>query len=165
MTTILTFDETVAVRPGLVNDLGGGNFLDDPIYPPDPTTMPNAEMWNQATKLVAAYGKVIACAVLSIRFSAGAPSVTFAVGPGAAVVTGLFTVEDVGVGDVIVKWLTGKLPPLTVEPQPVLNTQAALGNWGITAYSLSAALGFERVQVKTHTNGVATDHNFTLTLI
>ncbi len=160
--TTLTFDESPARRPGLDDDLGGADFEDDPVFPPDPNIFPVSAAWNQKAATVAALAKV-APAFVSVTFTAGTPSVSAATGPGAAVVPGLFTLEDIGTGNTYVKWPTGSLPPLAMPPMVFCNSTTA--GAVCRAVSLAPSGGFERAQVFCDAGAVAGDYDFTLSLL
>jgi len=162
MTTTLTFDESPARRPGLDDDLGGAEYEDDPVFPPEPGTMPASAAWNQNAAQVAALAK-IAPAFVAVTFSAGTPSVAAATGPGGSVVPGLFTVEDIGTGNTIVKWTTGTLPPLSGFVIAACNSTTA--GAVVRAVSLAPSGGFDRVQVYGDAAGVAGDYDFALILL
>lgn len=103
-------------RPSL-DDVGGGAFVDDQTFPPDPGTMPSALMENQNEFQVAALAKVVAACVFSISFSGGTPSISQFSACSGLVITGTFTVVDNGTGDTSVTWPANTFPTPVAKPK------------------------------------------------
>jgi hypothetical protein len=99
----LTYDGDVAngvlpYRPG-IDDVGGGQKLDDSEFPPDPQTMPTAADFNEMGMLLVALGKVTGAALILVANS-GAPVITGLRAAGSAIVAGDFTVTRHAAGDI-----------------------------------------------------------------
>jgi hypothetical protein len=138
-------------RPGL-GDMGGATKLDDLEYPPDPTTMPTADEDNQKQRQIVAVGKVVPAAILSVHFTAGAPSVTC---PGDNIVVGTFTVTDTATGDTLIAWPANTFPPSVADHEATAT--GATGGFA-TAQTLTNS-----ARVRTFAaGGAAADINFNL---
>ena len=150
-----TFDIAPPYRPGNA-DFNGSAKVDDSENPPDPTIMPSAAEYNTLTKLMVALGKVIPTAVISIKFTAGVPSVDLFSAPGNNVTLGTFTVTDNGAGDTSVTWPVNTFPAAVAQPTVSLNQDTNLG----AARAFAIANG---VRIKTpNLAGTLTDAAYTV---
>lgn len=156
----LSWDQTVPRRP-TIDDLGGGAKENHPTKPPNPVTMATAEDYNQATKQIAAQGRVCPMARVFVTFTAGVPAVSSVQAPGTNVVTGTFTVVDNGVGDTTLWWLATVIPAVGGGAKAFQTSDVAIEECR-AFYTTSGAN--PAVRVKTLFGGVATDANFAVEL-
>lgn len=155
-----SWDQTVPRRP-VIDDLGGGAKENHPTKPPNPVTMACAEDFNQATKQIAAMGRVCPLARIFVVFTAGVPSVASVQAPGAGVVVGTFTPIDNGAGDTTIWWLSTVIPSVGGGPKAFQTSDVAIEECR-GFYTTSG--GNPAVRVKTLFGGVATDANFAVEL-
>lgn len=111
----LTFDETPPRRPSL-DDLGGGAKENDDVAP-DPVRDPTAEDFNQMSKLLAALGRLMPVALLSVDISSGDHFLERVSCATTAHTTGTFTLTDNGAGDISITWPVGSFPPAVARPR------------------------------------------------
>lgn len=130
--TTCTWEIVGAPRRPSLDDVGGGVFVDDQTYAPDPTTMPSAAMENQNERQVAALAKVVDACVISISFSGGTPSISQFSACSALVITGTFTVTDMGTGDTKVEWPANTFPTAVAKPKGGI-TGATIGQIAVEA--------------------------------
>lgn len=105
----LTFDESPPRRPSL-NDLGGGAKQNDDVAP-DPVRDATAEDFNQMSKLLAALGRIMPVAQLSVTITAGAHVLERVSCAPSAPGLPTFALTDHGVGDISLTWPPGTFPP------------------------------------------------------
>lgn len=160
----LTWDAEVADggarRPSLA-DVGGAT-LEDEAPLPDESSDWTAAKGNQWQRQVAAIGGAMYSAAIEVRILVNVPYVYRAIGPGTAVVAGLFTVTDNGTGDTTVAWPVGALPIPDVAPSVSLNGSAA-GMIAAEAVTISGINRSVRIRVM-NSSGVAADLPFTLVI-
>lgn len=114
--SFLTYDGDAATgalpyRPG-IDDVGGGQKLDDSNDPPDPETMATAADFNEMGMLLVALGKVTPAALLVVANS-GTPAITSLRATGSLLALSDFTVIDHGTGDTEITCPATKIvPPL-----------------------------------------------------
>lgn len=155
--TISTWEIVGTPRRPSLADLGGGAFVDDATYPPDPGTMPSAAMENQNEFQVAAVAKVMPACVICVKITAGTPSINKFSAPSGLVITGTFTVTDNGTGDTSVTWPANTFPALTFDSFGGIN--------GATIGQMSVQDIANGIRVRTaNAAGVATDLNWTVYL-
>lgn len=105
----VTYDQVPPIRPG-IDDVGGGN-KQNATRPPDPQRSLTAEDWNQLSKQGVELAAVAPMAMLSVKFTAGAPVIDQMTGMGTAAKTiGTYTVTDNGNGDTSITWPAGTFP-------------------------------------------------------
>lgn len=111
MTTPSTcvFDLTPPRRPG-IDDVGGGAKQDDIFFPPDPVEMPTGADDNQHQNLHVRACGIVPAATVTVHFSGSTPSVFLVQALSLAVVSGTFTVTDLGVGITKLSWAANKFP-------------------------------------------------------
>lgn len=122
ISSTLTYDQTIPHRP-VIAELGGGAYTNDPIRPPDPTSQPTAEMFNQATKQIVALAAVAPSLKIQVEFVAGTPTITQLVSLGTTITAAKFTVlgglvTDNGNGDTTITL------PATLIPAPTMRASA-----------------------------------------
>lgn len=152
--SISTWERPAPRRPNL-EDMGGGNYANDPEFPPEPGD-PNAHDSNQMAKQIVALAAVSAAAVLHVTFNAGTPSIASVQCVRSNITASSFTIVDNGAGDTSITHLGGLLPAAT---------------WPACAYQvddveidrgprvISIANGW---RIKTKLSTVGTDSNFVL---
>jgi hypothetical protein len=145
-------------RPG-TSDFNGAVLENSGANPPNPATMPTAELFNTMSLLLVSLGKVVPNAVISVAGGA-TPAITgFAAAP-SAVVLSTFTVTRLGAGNVKVTWPAGTFPAAATQPTVSLNNIVAAGsNYFVSAQNITNG-----VQVYTIINSTADDIPFTITV-
>lgn len=143
-------------RPSL-EAMGEASLVDDADYPPVAPEMPTSAMLNQWQKQLAAMGKVVAALKVSVRFSAGTPSVYKFSAPTGNLVLGDLTVTDNGTGDTTIAWPANKLPVAVAEHEVSINGATA----GEAAIETVSAVS---VRVRTKAASAAADLAFTFTI-
>jgi hypothetical protein len=151
-------------RPSL-NDVGGGQKLDDSFYPPDPVTMPTAADFNEMGGLLVALGKVTPAAIILIA-NAGTASIT-ALRAAGSVITALpvtivgtgstcgdFTVTRHAAGDVEIQCPATKL----MQPFGALGFSQAAGDSRVSARLNGTGDGI-RIETR-NSSGALTDMPF-----
>lgn len=158
--TVATWDLTSGdggpTRPS-VDQMGEAALENDARNPPIAPKMPTAPMLNQWQMQIAALGKVCPALVISVRFSAGTPSVYKFTAPTGNLVTDDFTVTDNGTGDTTIAWPANTLPASVAEPMVSING----GTAGEATVDLASATS---VRVKTKASSSAADLAFTVTV-
>ena len=142
-------------RPSL-EAMGEASLVDDEDFLPVAPTMPTSAMLNQWQRQLAAQGKVVPALIVSVRFSAGTPSVYKFSAPSGNLVLGSLTITDNGDGDTTVAWPTNMLPVSVAEPMGTINGTSS----GMISVETVSALS---VRVRTwNASGVAADRAFTV---
>lgn len=174
-TGISTFDNsTLPYRPGLP-DFNGASLADRADAPPNPGTMPTANLLNGTGMLICAVAQVTPNAVLSLKYVAGAPVLDYGstaagitpntVGPiQAGKIVIVRTPGGASAGDVIITYPTAALPATTF-PAPAFHPMATLNGiapggiaaeWytpSYTAWSAGEAVSGSTYNVPTVANG------------
>ena len=142
-------------RPSLA-DVGGATILDD-APAPDKSRMLYADLCNQVQKQVAAVGKVVSIAEISVEILAGVPAIVGVIAPGTNVLIASFDAPtDNGAGDTTITWPDGTLPPASGKPEASMDTDGSY----LAPYAQNVTNG---VRVKTrNAAGALTDGNFTV---
>jgi hypothetical protein len=156
----LTFDESPTPRRPTIDDLGGG-AKQNATSPPDPVRQATAEDFNQATKQIAAVGRVIPLATVFVTISAGVPTVSGVLAPGSSVTTGSFTLTDNGAGDTTISWAASLLPTRSVGAKAFQTDDTEIDR--IRAFYGTASVPVANspaVRVKTKLGATGTDCNF-----
>jgi len=145
-----------------VEDVGGARFADDVDYPPpkDGTKYPYGDLLNQLQTQVAAMGRMIPSARMTISFSAGTPSIAKLTAMSELLVPGDFALTDNGAGDTTITWAAGKLPPVECDPMISIHKGALSG---VLAAELSTPT-VTSVRIRTLDDGVAADMRFTIAI-
>ncbi len=153
----LTFDISPPRRPAL-DDVGGAALIDNALRPPRGSTMPTAAQLNQWALQIQRFGGIVPVALLSVRFTAGVPSLdSFACLP-TAPITATFTVTDTATGNTTITWPANTFPSALVKPMVTITED-------IAALAPIALLVTNGVQVKTRNAASAlTDMAFTVAL-
>ncbi len=112
----LTYDQSPPRRPTL-DDLGGGEKVNDGTSPPDPVRHLTAEDANQTAQQIAAIGRVMPVGRVSVRIGGGGAHVVDKqnCAPSAATLLS-FTVTDHGTGDIEIRWAQSLFPPAQGNP-------------------------------------------------
>lgn len=151
----LTFDDSPPRRP-TIDDVGGGQKV-NATAAPNPVTQATAEDFNQTTKQVVAYGKMIPLARLFVTFAAGVPSITTMHTPSEVLVIGDFTVTDNADGDTTISWVVTKMPARSGGPIVSQIDDTDIDK--LRAFYTTDS-GNPAVRVKSLLGGVGTDANF-----
>jgi hypothetical protein len=147
---------TVGYRPG-APDFNGCALQDDPVQPPDPTTMPTAAQQNTLGAQHVSVGKMIACATFGVNASAS-PTLQYWQTAANLIVSNPFTITRVGPGHYQITWPANTFP-LIGWPQCNLVFIGGAHNYGIQCAYISNG-----VEVTTQQDGVLTDLNFRIEL-
>ena len=109
----LTYDLASPRRPGVAQDLGGAELIDDPEFPPNPETDPTADTWNQDQLLLEAFGRMTPVAMVHVNSSGAIVATSYArsTAPGTAI-----TVTHTGAGDDTVNWAAADFPAAIMPP-------------------------------------------------
>lgn len=163
----LTFDPVIvdgvvteaATRPSL-EDMGGARFEDDTTNPPphDGVKFLYDDLLNQLQRQVAAMGRLIPSARITIAYSGGTPSIAKLVTMASNLVAADFTITDNATGDTTIAWAAGKLPAVESDPSVAILRGSASG---VLVAELTAPTATS-VRVKTLDDGVAADLRFTV---
>lgn len=111
--TTLTYDLTPPRRPGVAQDLGGCDLVDDPEFPPDPTADPTADTWNQEGKLAEAVARVSAVGAVYVNSAGTIVYSTFQ--RSTALGTSLVATHH-GAGDDSIVWAAADFPAAILPP-------------------------------------------------
>jgi len=127
----LTYDGDVAnginpYRPG-IDDVGGGQKLNDQNEPPDPITMLDARDFNEMSFLLVAHGKVTPAAIVLVT-NAGTPAIAGVRAAGSQIVSADFTVIHHATGDVEITCPQTKIIP----PWAAFGFSQAIGDWRVS---------------------------------
>lgn len=109
-------DATQAQRPNLAVHLGGAGKTDNPKFPPNVTTMPNAGDWNQMVSLIAALGQVCPVAILFCNGAGAAITSVASARQTPALVSGDFTFVRSSAGIYVITPPATKLPISSFPP-------------------------------------------------
>jgi len=156
--TYCTYDGSISdginpYRPG-IDSVGGAAFVDDQLYPPDPTTQLSASVENQNEMLLVALAKVTPAALIYVKVVSGTPSV-FAVRTASSLLsTSDFSVTDLGVG------FTELICPATkiIQPFACFAAPQATGDFRASGYVNGTSTGI-RIEIR-NAGGTLTDCNF-----
>lgn len=149
----------VGYRPGLP-DFNGGALTDDGRFPPDPSTMPTAALFNTIAAMLVSLGR--ASHVGGFAITAGASPVMsswWAAGNNIASGSNPFSITKNGPGDYSITWPAG-LFPTTGQPHAWLNVQLTGGH----SVSIGAVWIANGVRVTTTQDTTLTDLNFSVAL-
>jgi hypothetical protein len=149
--TQCTFDITPPRRPG-ITDVGGGAKVNDGEIS-DPAGMPTAEDDNQHQNLIVRYGTVVPVCIITVHYAAGVPSINKVAAVSTAVVSGIFTVVDNGVGDCSITW------PANTFPAAMADAVARIASATIGMISCENISNGVRVRIK-DSAAAAADLNF-----
>jgi len=154
-----TWDATpTPYRPG-TSDFNGAALENDEENPPDPSTMPTAELLNTLSFLAISYGKIAPNAIITV--TGGNPPVIIGVqSPRTGVIAGTFTATRNSAGDVSITWPANTFPASQAAPTVSLNITG--GVIAGHAYAYSAENITNGVRVTTSFDAVMTDMNFTV---
>jgi hypothetical protein len=156
-----TFELATPRRPTL-DDVGGAVLIDDPVFPPDKTSMPYADQLNQLQKLAASFGRVCPVCVIWIRIVTGTPVVYSVQAASSAVSSGTFALTDETAGRVRIEWAANTFPSPLGEPEvsPTYTTDA--NNPALQGVSAQAEMITNGCRIRTYrgsTDGLI-DYNF-----
>lgn len=157
----LTWDRALldggACRPSLAQ-LGGADLVNDIENPPvDDGTEPEAKQLNQRAKQHAAFGRVVHPVKMTIDCSSGS-AVKVALQTCSATLTFAdFTVAISPTGVTTISWATGKVPPMSCDPEVTVNSD---GDYSGIAYIASPT----SVVVKTRLAGALANARWTLSI-
>jgi hypothetical protein len=152
-------DDTIGPSRPDADDFGGTAKENDPEYPPDPTTQPDARDHNQIAWGLAGCCAVAPAAIVELRLTIGGVFYVhnvWSVNPNVTPAT--FTVTHSDIGSVSLSWDAGTFP---LGPRPfgfTCNSDAALCI-GRAWHSAPSAIGVRIVRFST---GIGYDSPFTL---
>jgi hypothetical protein len=149
-------DNGVVPRIPSVDDLGGAEFKNDLIEPPDPGEFPMAEDENQQELVLAALARVATMLNVSVAFVGGNPQISGFETVGTQLVSSGITLTDNGPGDTTISWAANLLPPRECGPSLTLNEDVEIDR--ARAFVISAT----SIRVKTKLGSTGTDCAFTL---
>jgi len=155
---------TAPYRPGTA-DFNGIGLANSPVRPPNPATMPTAELLNTQSAMSVVYGRLVAAAIVSVKYAGGNPALdSYTAAPDAfygAPAAKVFTVARTGGGaangDISITWPAGALPAQLVQPRASLNVLP-----GAHSYSIGVVPITNGVRVVTNQDNTATDLAFTV---
>lgn len=146
---------TTPYRPGTA-DFNGAALVDDPVYVPDPSTMPTAELFNTIAFLAISACKMIPSGFISVNAGA-TPTVAFWGTAANNITSNPFTVTRTAAGNYSITWTAGTFPSPAAQPNASLNIALGAHNYGIGAVNITNG-----VQVTTTQDAALTDLNFTV---
>lgn len=144
----------VGYRPGLP-DFNGAALTNDLASPPDPATMPVAEVWNTFAYLITSICKMIGVATFAVNAGAS-PTMASWFTAALNIQANPFTITRVGAGNYQITWAAALLP-VQGWPRAFLNVVG-----GAHSYSIEAVNITNGVQVYTQQDGVLTDLSFSV---
>jgi uncharacterized phage protein gp47/JayE len=132
MAQIPKFNQNPSTRPTYA-DFGSGDKINDPLYPPNPITMPTAPEYNEMGGSVAAVCNMSDLATIIMTHSAGtyskvagkAINSNFILG--GTLATGDVVITKNGVGDLTFQFAVGIIPTIVFPPIVSFNHTSALG--------------------------------------
>lgn len=149
----------VVPRIPSAEDLGGTAKENDPLYPPDPVTMPTAEEWVAFVRCVVAQAKTTPAMVLSIAFNAGDPYVYGLTCVNADIDSGDIDLTDNATGDTTIEWPADAFPVISgVRPHGLTI------NDDVTIDEMRAVPVTDGVRVKTLAASSGVDAAFTIVI-
>jgi len=161
----LTFDLVPPRRPTL-DDLGGADFEDDDVNPPDPTSMPNAGEANVKAKTMAAVARVMPLAQVWVRIVSGTPVIYNAIFASTLLNDSSITLTDEAAGRVRLSWSPDAFPALAGEPAvtPTYTTDA--NNPALQSVAAQSELIVNGCKVRTYLTNTAglVDYNFVVVI-
>lgn len=146
---------TTPYRPGLDDVAGGALANGNP--PPNPQTHPSAEVLNTVSKTMIAMGKVVANAVITVDFNAGAPFIAAVSAASSGIAPGTFTPTDNGAGDTSITWPAGTFPPAVADPTMSINGDVEIDRQRVVTIT-------NGVRVKTKLGTTGTDVRYTVVI-
>lgn len=148
---------TTPYRPG-TSDFNGAALADDPTYPPDPQTMPTANLFNTIALLLVSACKMIPFAIVSVTAGAS-PVIAFWNTAANDIDANPFTLARTAAGNYTLSWTAGAFPSAAAQPVVALNLELGAHNYGA-----GAVYGTNSVQVTTTEDGALADLPFTVML-
>lgn len=146
---------TTPYRPGLA-DFNGAQLANDPIFVPDPSTMPTAPLFNTYGYLLTSVGKMIPVAMISINAGAS-PTVAFWTTAANNIASNPFTTTRTAAGNYNITAAANTFPAPIAQSDANLNVVLGAHNYAIGCVNIANG-----VQVTTTQDGVLTDLNFTV---
>lgn len=147
---------SVGYRAG-PSDFNGIGLVNDPVYPPDPATMPTAELLNTYSYLFISICKAIGVAGLGVNGGAS-PTVAFWWTAANQIASNPFVLTRNSAGDISVTW-AANLFPIAGWPRARLNV---VGGLGAHNYAISSVNITNGARVTTTLDGALTDLSFSL---
>lgn len=161
---ISPFDGNPLVSPALLNgyrptpsDFNGAQLVDDSTFPPDPSTMPTAELFNTIGLTLVSVGKAVAVAGFGIN-AGTSPTMAWWWTAANLIATNPFSVTRNSVGNYFVTW-GANLFPVFGWPRCDLNVVLGAHN-----YAIGAVYGVNGVSVTTTQDGALTDLSFSVSI-
>lgn len=145
---------TQGYRPGS-SDFNGAALQNKASNPPDPSTMPTAELLNTMSLELVSIGKMIPVAFISVN-AGGSPTTAYWSTAANNIGSNPFTVTRNGAGDYSITYAAGTLPTPAAQPAATLNVQLGAHNYAIGAINITNG-----IRVTTTEDGALTDLNFT----
>jgi len=152
--TTYTYDATTPYRPALA-DLGGADFENDPLFPPDRTTMPNAEEANERARNQAGLNRVTPVAIIHVTVAAGTPTIANVRGMRSTIVPGDFGCTG-ATGSTTISWASTVLPSTVIPPVVSLAQEVEIDR--VRAYLMTST----SIRVKTALGATGASCNFVL---
>ncbi len=152
---------TTPYRPG-ASDFNGIGLVDDQEFPPDPKTMPTANLMNSEAATLVVLARLVPVAVLSVTGGTNPSINAFTAAPTAVATepaSSTFTVTRNAAGDVSITWAANTFPAPVAAPMAALNVQLGAHNYAIGIVAITNG-----VRVTTTQDGALTDLSFTLQL-
>ncbi len=146
---------TAGYRPG-ASDFNGAALKNLGTNPPDPATMPTAELFNTYSLCMTSVGKMVPVAFISINAGAS-PTTAFWSTAANLIVVNPFTVTRNSVGNYSITWPANTFPAAAAQPHAQLNVVLSANNYAIGAVNITNG-----VQVTTTQGGALADLNFTV---
>lgn len=146
----------VGYRPSKA-DFNDAALINDDTAPPDPQTMPTAELLNTDSWLLISLARMTAAGAFVITAQVSPIVSKWAVAAN-LVQSNPFTVVRNGAGDYSITW-PANLLPLILAPQASITTLSGANSVGISAVYITNG-----VQVQTTKGGTLTDMNFMVSL-
>jgi hypothetical protein len=151
----LTDDMVPPRRPG-IDDVGGGQKIEDPEGAADPQLDPTAADFNQTAKQLVALRKVTPAFVVEVLFPGGVPTINNFVCTSGVLLASAVTPNDLGNGNTSLTWAANTFPPATVRAHSLTLVEDVEID---RARAFPIANG---VQVKTKLGATGTDCGFVL---
>lgn len=136
-------------------DFNGASLTNLSTFPPNPATMPTAELLNTTALTVVSHGKMVSVATFGVNAGAS-PTMEFWSTAALLIVSNPFAITRNGVGDYSITW-AANLFPIAGWPRAMINALIGATNASICAVNITNG-----VRVQTTQGGALTDLNFSV---